>query len=75
LADAIVLLHEAVPEGKPGRKFYSNLGFFLTTFAAPDGASGAEIAAYIEILERDPVLKPDQKRTITQVLRTARPRP
>ncbi len=75
LTDAIVLVHEAVPEGRPGRKFYSNLGFFLNTFSAPDGASATELAAYIAIVERDPVLRPDQKETAIGRLRSALPRP
>jgi|SRR6266850_872986 len=73
IADAIALRNEAVAEGKPGRAFYSNLGFFLiNSFAPPDGATGREITAYIKLIERDPVLEPDQKRKIITVLKLAR---
>jgi len=69
IVEATVLWREAVPEGKPGREYYSNLGFFLiNSFAPPDGATGREIAAYTKLIERDPALEPDQKRRIIAML-------
>jgi hypothetical protein len=47
----VLLLHQAVPEGSPGRKYY-NFGFFMHTFSAPDGASSTELSIYIELLEK-----------------------
>jgi hypothetical protein len=72
VADAILLWHEAVPEGKPGRMYYSNLGTFLiNNFAPPDGATAREVAAYIRLIEGDSNLKPDQKRKIIAMMELA----
>jgi hypothetical protein len=50
--DAEMLVFRAPPEGSPGRKFYSNLGFFLQRFSVPDGASRAELHLYIGFIRR-----------------------
>lgn len=48
-----LFLHEAVPEGTPGRRYYSNLGFFLQQgLSIPDGAGAAELALYAGLVER-----------------------
>jgi hypothetical protein len=49
-AEAIVA--QAPPESHPGRKYYSNLGFFLQTFAPPAGANMEELQLYLGLLER-----------------------
>lgn len=33
-----------------GRKFYSNLGFFMQTFAVPDGSNATERQEYLRIV-------------------------
>jgi hypothetical protein len=50
LNDAIALMGEVVPPDTPGRRFYSNLGFFLQTFSAPAGASLAELTEYARLI-------------------------
>jgi hypothetical protein len=37
---------------QPGRKYYSNLGFFLGQFTVPAGSSYSERRLYIELIER-----------------------
>jgi hypothetical protein len=62
---------DAVRENSPGRKYYSNLGFFLRTFSRPDGADAAEVSAYIRLIESDKDLRPDQKKGIVETLRAS----
>ena len=52
LVDAQRVLITAPPESHLGRRYYSNLGFFLQTFSPPAGANREEIALYIRLLER-----------------------
>jgi len=71
IADAIELRNEAVPEGKPGRMYYSNLGTFLVnSFAPPDGATAREVAAYVKLIEHAPEVKSDRKREIIARLKS-----
>jgi hypothetical protein len=71
IADAIILWSQAVPESRPGRKYYSNLGFFLHTFSPPDGASGYELSLYAQIIERDQKLSPEKKQLLLNMMRSA----
>jgi hypothetical protein len=74
LKDAIMLHHESIGPDKPGRKHYANLGFFLNTFAAPDGANATELAEYLRLIERfdaEGVLKTGARAAIEQALRDA----
>jgi hypothetical protein len=52
LAEAEAIVADLPPESHPGRKYYSNLGFFLTTFAPPKGGTMEEIQLYLRFLER-----------------------
>jgi hypothetical protein len=45
--DALVLYEQRPPEGSPGRRYYSNLGFFLYTGTIPIEANVAERAVYM----------------------------
>lgn len=47
------LVFSAPPEGAPGRKFYSNFGFFLkNAFSVPSGAGPWELQLYKEFIVR-----------------------
>jgi hypothetical protein len=50
--EARALVQESIPSNSPARKYYSNLGFFLHQFAAPDGANAAELMEYLRLIER-----------------------
>lgn len=50
--EAQSLTNEAPPPDSPGRRYYSNLGFFLQSFAVPMGSSYAEKALYIQFIQR-----------------------
>lgn len=50
--DALLVVHDAPSPDAPGRRFYSNLGFFLQAFTVPDGANSAELALYQQLIER-----------------------
>ncbi len=50
--EAEAILRSAPPQGHPGRKYYSNLGFFLQQFTLPNGANIEEIQLYLGLLER-----------------------
>ncbi len=69
--DAWALWAQQVSEGSPGRRYYSNLGFFLNYFARPAGANGAECvlyAAFIDQLGASGVLKPEDVAKIKAAL-------
>ncbi len=50
--DALVLVYKAPPESSPGRRFYSNLGFFMQRFTMPYGATREERLLYGELMRR-----------------------
>jgi hypothetical protein len=52
MAVAQMLLKDAPPQGDIGRRFFSNLGFFLQAFEIPNGASDGEQTAYLEFVRR-----------------------
>jgi hypothetical protein len=39
-------------QGQPGRRFYSNLAFFLGDFTVPHGSNEAERALYLALIRR-----------------------
>ncbi len=51
-ADAQNLVSEAPRPDSPGRRYYSNLGFFLQAFMIPAGSSQAEKALYLQFIQR-----------------------
>jgi hypothetical protein len=58
--DALRLLSEAPAPDSPGRRYYSNLGFFLQSYAAPAGASFVELNEYhrlIRLFDQEGMLK------------------
>jgi hypothetical protein len=42
---------DAVQPDSPGRRFFSNLGFFLQTYAPPAGASVSELTEYLRLIQ------------------------
>jgi hypothetical protein len=74
LKDALLLHADAVPPDSSGPRYYSNLGFFLQTFAAPDGANRTELSEYIRLLtvfDVEGVLKPGVRPALESGLRNA----
>jgi hypothetical protein len=74
MADAIQLVAEAPRPDAPGRRYYSNLGFFLQGFTAPDGASSHELGLYIDFIQKPGVVElliPGAKEKIVVALQTA----
>jgi hypothetical protein len=50
--EAELLVAESPPPESPGRKYYSNLGFFLTSFIVPCDANATERSLYIQLIQR-----------------------
>ena len=72
--DAALLLSQAVAPDSPGRSYYANLGFFLQTFGAPDGANRTELSEYVRLLsvfDAEGLLKPGARATLEAGLRSA----
>jgi hypothetical protein len=46
-----IVLHGPRPD-EPGRRFYSNLDFYLGNRAVPGGANREEVALYAELIEK-----------------------
>ena|SRR5215216_1218121 len=72
--EAWQLVAEAPPPDAPGRRYYSNLGFFLQAFTVPGGSSHAERALYLQFIQRldaAGILKPGARQQIEQSLRHA----
>jgi hypothetical protein len=51
-AEALKLVAETPPPDSPGRRYYSNLSFFLQAFTVPMGSSYAEKALYLQLIHR-----------------------
>lgn len=71
-AEAQQLVTEAPPPDSPGRRYYSNLGFFLQAFTVPMGSSHTEKALYLQLTQRldtAGVLKPRARQAIEDALR------
>jgi len=72
--EALKLVNDAPSPDSPGRRYYSNLGFFMQTFAPPDGSSNREKALYIQLLKKidqEGALKPGSFEGLEQSLRRA----
>ena len=72
------MLGDSPPEGAPGRRFYSNLSFFLLHSACdvPNNSNERERGTYLGLLERmDQAgdLKPGARETIVAKFRAAKP--
>lgn len=52
IEDAKRLADAGPAPGETGRKYYSNLDFFLTNSAAPSGASTDELRTYLHLITR-----------------------
>lgn len=73
-ADALKLVSEAPSPDSPGRRYYSNLGFFLQGFTVPGGSNNIERGLYLQLIERMDAageLKPGAGKTIAEALRRA----
>lgn len=74
LAEAYILVNETPSPNAPGRKYYSNLAFFLGCFGVPGGSSYAEKAFYLQLTKRFEAtggLKADVRQKIEDDLRLA----
>lgn len=72
--EARLLVEQAPPTDMPGRRFYSNLGFFLGNFLPPAGSSYDEKALYLQLLQRidaEGLLKPGARQQADEALRKA----
>lgn len=72
--DALRLVTETPPPDAPGRRFYSNLGFFLQSFTVPLGSNYTEKALYLQFIQRLDAagsLKPGAGQRIEAELRRA----
>lgn len=73
-AEALQLVAEAPPPDSAGRRYYSNLGFFLQAFIVPMGSSYTEKALYLQFIQRleaAGALKPGACKRVTEELRRA----
>lgn len=50
--DALLLVSRTPPPDAPGRKYYSNLSFFLGQFTVPMGSNGTERSLYSALIRR-----------------------
>src|SRR5262245_58279947 len=74
LKQAILLHHNAVPPDTPGRRHYSNLGFFLQSFWPPHGATVSELREYLRLIacfDSEGALKPGARSEIELRLRAS----
>lgn len=74
MPEAYQLVAESPRPDAPGRRYYSNLGFFLQSFSVPDGSSNEERALYLQFIERldaAGMLKPGAREKITAEFRHA----
>jgi hypothetical protein len=58
--DALQLMSESVPPDAPGRRYYSNLAFFMQGFSPPAGANALELRQYrrpLEVFESEGALR------------------
>ena len=50
--DSVALVDQAPGPDRPGRRFYSNLGFFLQSFMVPNGSNSDERGLYLQLIRR-----------------------
>lgn len=73
-AEALQLVAAAPRPDSPGRRYYSNLGFFLQAFTVPDGSSYTEKVQYlcfVKKLDAAGELKPGALQSIEEALQKA----
>jgi hypothetical protein len=71
-AEALELVADSPPPDSPGRRYYSNLSFFLGRFVVPHGSSQEERAHYLRFIERldaGGVLRPGAGKLVADSLR------
>jgi hypothetical protein len=76
--DALILAASAPAETAPGRKFYSNLGFFLQSFRVPTGASYEERQLYFAMFahfEAEGAISPEVRAQVETAFRKEMERP
>ena len=74
LAEAHELAAETPPPDAPGRRYYSNLAYFLQCFGVPGGSSYAEKGLYLKLIARldsTGILKPGAREQIESEIRHA----
>ncbi len=72
--DAHRLVGNSVAPNAPGRRYYSNLGFFVQYLAAPNGANGTELREYLRLVhafDAEGVLKPGVRGDVEAKLQAA----
>jgi hypothetical protein len=72
--DALRLVNQAPPPDSPGRRYYSNLGFFLQNFTPPMGSSSSEKSLYLKFIQKlgsAGALKPGTQQKVEEDLRRA----
>lgn len=72
MAEALELYADTPPPDSPGRRYYSNLGFFLQRFDVPGASSRKERELYlrfIEKLDESGALNPGAGREVRDKLR------
>jgi hypothetical protein len=71
-AEAQALVANGPRVGEPGRRYYSNLGFFLGMFSIPDGSNADEKLHYLRLVQRIDAaggLKPGAGQKVVESLR------
>ncbi|MFN0177169.1 MAG: hypothetical protein ACKVZ0_00080 [Gemmatimonadales bacterium] len=72
--EALALVHGGPGPDQPGRRYYSNLAFFLQTFAPPGDSSHDEKALYLELIGRfdaEGAIKPGLRVGLEEQMRAA----
>ncbi|QIN84642.1 hypothetical protein GBA63_19785 [Rubrobacter tropicus] len=72
MGDALALYASTPPPDSPGRRYYSNLGFFLQSFDVPGGSDYDERAMYLRFVKKlddSGALKPGAGRKVRDKLR------
>ena len=59
MAEAVLLYSDSVPPGHHLRPLYSNLGFFLMSNRAPNGACKPELEEYLRLMKATEAENPD----------------
>jgi hypothetical protein len=72
--DAIRLAASTVGPNTAGRRYYSNLGFFVQSYWPPDGANSTELVEYLRLIrafEAQGALKPGVRNELEAKLEAA----
>ena len=57
LSGARTLVFEAPFRDAPGRRYYTNLEFFLGSFMPPGGADATELSLYLKLIQQPAILE------------------